>query len=84
MAIKPDSTVKTVVRRWTLSPEDVEKIICEHLGIPADNNTIVEIEEYNGGAEVTRTDFETPEEEAEQHQAEPTPSIPYDCWQSLI
>lgn len=64
MAIKPTSVTRTETyqRRWTLSSTDVEKIICKHLGIPADNNTIVEIERYRGGAEVTRTEYKTLEE----------------------
>ena len=49
MKIKPDETVRTftVEQKWTIAHEDLEQIICKHLGIPYDNSTYIEISDYS-------------------------------------
>lgn len=56
MAVKPTKTIKvfTVEQQWLIEREDVDKLICEHLGIPLDNDTHVDLMEY-GETVVTRT-----------------------------
>lgn len=43
MNIKPDKTTRifTVDQRWMFTREAVEKILCDHIGIPYDNSTYV-------------------------------------------
>lgn len=43
MNVKPDKTTRifTVDQRWMFTREAVEKILCDHIGIPYDDNTYV-------------------------------------------
>lgn len=58
MAVKPTKTVRTftVEQHWSITREDLKKIICDHLGIPADDDTNIVFEEWCD-TEVVRTTY---------------------------
>jgi hypothetical protein len=46
--IKPTSIrrINTITRKWVLTREDLDAIICKHLGIPMDSNTVIALREF--------------------------------------
>lgn len=59
MAVKPYETVRTftVERKWSLTKEDIEALICKHLGIPYDNSTYIDLCEF-GATEIRRIEID--------------------------
>ena len=59
MKVKPNETVRifTVEQRWSIDYEELEKIICEHLGISYDSSTYIVNDGGYGNVEVKRIEI---------------------------